>query len=451
MSARPGSLLRKDFDLRLWFVAVSLIAILLVNTLTAFLLSRYVAQSFIDREGEVAREFLDSIVSAEQSGAGLFAEPAPSLELRSFSSHVRNLPGVIRAVIYSPDYTIRFSTDAEMIGLRFADNDELREAFEGQVIANLEEVEESTKTEHVAFNLPEGEKIIEAYIPVRDKDGKVVAVVEFYSRPNALKAIISRVSVIIWVSALLAGLLLFGALYGAVSRGSKIIDRQKREMADMTTLAALGQMASAVAHSLRNPLAGIRSSMELLKLQHGETVEPAANEVLGEVDRMNQHVHELLNYAHADRAAFQRVELASFLRDVLEKSRARIERQGIELKFETEGEDLAVMMDGPMFRQAIASVLSNALEAMPDGGTLNVQIRRSGGGESVEVRITDTGKGIPAETLNKLPSPFLTTKTRGLGLGLALADRIVRSFDGSLLLDSADECGTTVTMRFPAS
>ena len=163
------------------------------------------AQSFINREGEVAREFLDSILSAEDSASHLFDTPAPSPQLQSFSNHVRKLPGMIRAVIYSPDFYIRFSTDAEMIGREFADNDELKEAFEGRIIASMEEVEESTKSEHVAFNLPEGEDIIEAYIPVRDAAGKVVAVVEFYSLPDTLKDIISRVTLTIWASAVLCG------------------------------------------------------------------------------------------------------------------------------------------------------------------------------------------------------------------------------------------------------
>jgi two-component system sensor histidine kinase HydH len=447
--AVPPTAPRKGFDLRIWFVAISLAAILIVNTLTAFLLSRYVAQSFINREGEVAREFLDSIVLAENSAPHLFDEPAPSPELQSFSNHVRKLPGMIRAIIYSPDYFIRFSTDEKMIGLEFADNVELRDAFEGRIIASMEEAEESTKTEHIAFNLPEGEEIIEAYIPVRDATGKVVAVVEFYSLPDALKTIISRVNLTIWATALLSGLLLFGALYGAVARGSRIIVGQQRELADMAALAALGQMASAVAHSLRNPLAGIRSSTELLKMQHGEAVEPAAADILGEVDRMNQHVHELLDYSRSDAGSAQAVELIAILRDLLLKSEPRFTRQGICIDFdERSGAGLKAVLDPPMFNQALASVLSNALEAMPDGGTLRVVLRHGAEG-AVELLIGDTGRGIPADVLKQLPSPFLTTKTRGLGLGLALADRIIRSFGGSFSLSSTPGQGTTVSMSFP--
>lgn len=449
MTAAASSTTRKGFDLRVWFVVVSLAAILLVNAISAFLLSRYVAQSFINREGEVAREFLDSILIAEDSAAHLFDTPAPSPQLQSFSNHVRKLPGMIRAVIYSPDFYIRFSTDAEMIGREFSDNDELKEAFEGRIIASMEEAEGSTKAEHLAFNLPEGEEIIEAYIPVRDAAGKVVAVVEFYSLPDTLKQIISRVTLTIWASAVLSGLLLFAALYGAVARGSRIIDGQKRELADMAALAALGQMASAVAHSLRNPLAGIRSSTELLKMQHGNAVEPATTDILGEVDRMNQHVHELLNYSRSDPGTARPVDLGELLAELLAKSEARFARQAVRINFDPQSaQGLKAVLDPPMFNQALASVLSNALEAMPDGGTLSVVLRRGAAG-AIELLIGDTGRGIPSDVLKQLPSPFLTTKTRGLGLGLALADRIIRSFGGSLSLSSTPGKGTVVAMSFP--
>lgn len=450
MTSLRRKLTSKGFDLRLWLMAVSVAAIVAVSTTKALLLSHYVAQSFIDREGEVAREFLDSIVSAEHSGGRLFDEPAPSPELVSFSGHVRNLPGMLRAVIYAPDYSVRFSTDAQMIGSRFPDNEELKEAFEGRVIANIEELEEGAKAEHVNFNLPEGTQVIEAYIPVRGDSGKVVAVVEFYSRPDALQAIISRVTAIIWISALLAGLLLFAALYSAVTRGSRIIERQKRDLADMTALAALGQMAGAVAHSLRNPLAGIRSSVELLKLEQGEAVEPATTDILGEVDRMNRHVHELLDYSHSESDASQRVVLNTVLRDQLQRLEPRFTRHRIAVEVDDRGaEDATVKMDAPMFGQALASILSNAIEAMPDGGSITARLRRVAGKRQVELQISDTGRGIPPELLKQLPSPFLTTKTRGLGLGLTLTERIMHSFGGSLSLASTPGDGTTATLRFP--
>ena len=155
------------------------------------------------------------------------------------------------------------------------------------------------------------------------------------------------------------------------------------------------------------------------------------------------------NYSRSDLGTAQPVELGAMLRDLLKKSEPRFARQGIRIDFdERSGQGLKAVLDPPMFNQALASVLSNALEAMPDGGTLSVVLRRSAAG-AVELLIGDTGRGIPAEVLKQLPSPFLTTKTRGLGLGLALADRIIRSFGGSLSLSSTPGKGTTVAMSFP--
>lgn len=441
---------RKEFDLRLWFVAISIAAIVVINTLSAFLLSRYVSQSFIDREGEVAREFLNSIISAEQSGLHLFEAPAPSPALQSFSSHVRNLPGVVRANIYAPDYFIRFSTNPNLVGLRFADNQELVEAFEGKLIANLEEVEETAKAEHIALDLDGNVELIEAYIPVSGNDGEVVAVVEFYSRPDALKAIISNVSLSIWASAAVAGALLFAALYGAVARGSTIINRQKREIGDMAALAALGQMAGAVAHSLRNPLAGIQSTAELMRLQFGLQAEEPVTDILGEVERMNQHVHELLDYARSEGGSGQRVNLSHFMRRLLAKNEAHLAKRSVSLSLHVkEAATAEVEVDPMMFNQALASIVSNAAEAMPNGGCIFVTLRPATQRGMVELSIRDTGQGISPDVLARLPSPFVTTKTRGLGLGLTLALRIVERSGGTLALNSKLGEGTTVTLLFP--
>lgn len=452
MTLLKGLLARKDFDLRLWFVAISIAAIVVINTLSALLLSRYVSQSFINREGEVAREFLNSIISAEQSGQHLFDTPAPSAALQSFSGHVRNLPGVVRANIYAPDYFIRFSTNAGLVGLRFTDNEELVEAFQGKLIANLEEIEEQAKAEHIALDLKVGQEIIEAYIPVSGNDGKVVAVVEFYREPDTLKAIISNVSLTIWASAALAGALLFAALYGAVARGSTIINRQQREIGDMAALAALGQMAGAVAHSLRNPLAGIQSTAELMRIQFGRPASEPVSDILGEVDRMNQHVHELLDYARSDRGRAQRVNLSHFMRRLLAKNEPHLTKRNVRLALNVEGAAGAeVTVDPMMLNQALASILSNAAEAMPEGGRIAVSLRPAKQKGVVALSIRDTGQGISPDVLAKLPSPFVTTKTRGLGLGLSLAQRIVERSGGTLSLDSMMGEGTTVTLNFPVS
>ena len=125
--------------------AVAIVAILIINAGLAFGLGRLVDDRILLREGEVAQEFLTSMVAAEASAAKLFVKPAPSPELTSFSNHVRHLPGIIRANIYSPDGFIRYSTEEQLIGLKFSDNPELTESFAGRLSADFAEATSDAK------------------------------------------------------------------------------------------------------------------------------------------------------------------------------------------------------------------------------------------------------------------------------------------------------------------
>ncbi len=173
---------RATLKLLLPLLAIGIIAILGVNFLLSQRLSTTITDGLLAREGQVKQEFLSSILAAEHGEGALFTQPGPSAALVSFSEHVRSLPGLVRANIYSPDGFIRYSTDANLIGVQFSDNTELAEAFGGKIISALETQAASGKSEHLALNQIGGEQLIEAYIPVAGADGKIVTVVEFYRK-----------------------------------------------------------------------------------------------------------------------------------------------------------------------------------------------------------------------------------------------------------------------------
>jgi hypothetical protein len=203
-------------DQRLVLIAIGVVAIVAVNLVLASLLSRMVKEGLLAREGTVMQEFLNGVVAAEQSADKLFTSPGPSSALLSFSSHVRSLPGTMRANIYSPDGFIRQSTDANLIGLHFDSNPELAESFTGKIASQLETVSGSGKSEHLALNVLEGEQVIEAYIPVIGPAKKVVAVVEFYRKDTGVGQMVSSIQRSFWIaaglsSAILALLLLIAA------------------------------------------------------------------------------------------------------------------------------------------------------------------------------------------------------------------------------------------------
>lgn len=201
-----------------WILAAGLVAVAVINGLLAWLLTQAFTYSLLTREVAVSREYLQGVAAAENAGETLFAAPAPSPAMQRFAALVENIPGVVRANIYSDDRFIRYSTEANLIGLKFGNNGELEDSFNGGMTATLEEITADPKPEHLGLNKFAGKKFIEAYVPLNDATGKTFAVVEYYSEADNLFAELARVRWIIVVSELLAGLALFAALFGLFRR-----------------------------------------------------------------------------------------------------------------------------------------------------------------------------------------------------------------------------------------
>jgi hypothetical protein len=206
------------FGPRTWILAAGLVAVTVINGVLALVLSRAVSEAVLAREAHVARDYLGSIVRADGLAASLFAEPRPSPALQHFATYVEALPGVVRVNVYAPDSFIRHSTEPNMIGLKFEGNAELAAAFAGQISAKLETIAFEDKPEHLALNRFAGKPFIEAYLPVPDGDGKIIAVVELYQQADAVLAVTGRLQRIIILSELLGGMLLLIALYALFRR-----------------------------------------------------------------------------------------------------------------------------------------------------------------------------------------------------------------------------------------
>ena len=274
------------FHLRRWFGLAGFGTIAVLAILCAVLMSQYISVTMLAREVEVTREFLQGIVRAEALDAGTFTtgKTDADSDLGSFVDHLNGLPEVLRVNIYARDRSILWSTDKTLIGYRGGHNDELETAFGGQTLSEVVSGDGDTKAEHEALAKTDVGYFIEAYIPLYEKD-KVIAVVELYQAPVTLDGVLRHGKRIIWLSAAASALFLYATLYWIVVRAARLIERQRTEISRMEALAALGQMAGGIAHNLRNPMAGIRSSAELMKLEIPEAKE-TADDIIGEVDRL---------------------------------------------------------------------------------------------------------------------------------------------------------------------
>ncbi|WP_042444388.1 sensor histidine kinase [Azospirillum sp. B510] len=214
-------------------------------------------------------------------------------------------------------------------------------------------------------------------------------------------------------------------------------------------LAILGEAAAVIAHEIRNPLGIIKTSSQVLRMksQPPEASDRLIGFVLDEVGRMEALVQELLDYARPKAAMRQVVDLGAELRNVLEFIAAEMFRRRVLPKVELPDGPLPVQGDPSQLHQALLNILLNAMEAMPDGGALSVTALREG--DEVAVSIADTGVGIPEDLRDRVFEPFVTTKRRGTGLGLARVQDIMERHGGSVHFVSAPAVGSTFILRLP--
>jgi signal transduction histidine kinase len=228
------------------------------------------------------------------------------------------------------------------------------------------------------------------------------------------------------------------------------LERTQAQLVESEKLASVGQMAAAVAHGLRNPLASLRASAQLA-LRHPDS--PAAREslaaIIEEVDRLDKRVAHLLTFSRPAPTHQMRERLGVLVDGAIAPLRSLLADRHVALDLDMPEDLPDVFVDPMKVETAILEIVSNALDAMPDGGRLRLEGAASEG--RVALAIRDTGRGIPADVLPNVCEPFFTTRAEGTGLGLAIARRFVEQNGGRLELESAPGEGTTVRLAFPAA
>ena len=439
---------RRGFGLLRWFAVLSLACVLASGIGTAMVLSRFLTDQMLDRDAEVSAEFLQSIIQAERSWAW-FADPAAAASrppLESFFNHVTEMPAVVRANVYAADRTVIWSSNPVMIGRRFGHNDELEQALRGTIVV---EAGILPKEEHLALDRDAGgRRFTEAYLPVWDEARRsVIGVVEIYRMPDALFAAIDGGVRRVWLAACLSMVLLYAALFGIALRAQRLMERQQQALAEAEALGAVGAVASAVAHGIRNPLASIRSSAELATVEDAEGAKRCLADIQREADRVERWVRDLLLQARGEQVAQGAVDVNLVLAEAARSFQAAAARQGVALEL-APGQVPPVRAEAGALAQAVDNLVANAIEAMPDGGRLAMRSALAQAGREVEIVIADTGQGLPAH-LSEPGRLFFSTKPRGTGLGLVLTRRIIERHAGSLTLEST-EGGTRAIVRLPA-
>ena len=218
-------------------------------------------------------------------------------------------------------------------------------------------------------------------------------------------------------------------------------------------LAALGRLTSGVAHEVKNPLNAMRIHLELLKARLGGT-NPAARDNLDviahEIQRLDRVVHGFLKFVRPEELNLAPVDVGALLAEVARLMTPEAARAGSRIALDVAPELPPVSGDAGLLQQACTNLVTNAIQAMPAGGTVTLAAGRSPDG-AIEVRVSDEGVGIPAEDLERIFRLYYTTKPQGSGIGLSMVYRIVQMHDGRIDVDSAVGRGTVMTMTLPMS
>ena len=234
--------------------------------------------------------------------------------------------------------------------------------------------------------------------------------------------------------------------------------QMQEQVRRMDRLAVAGELAAGIAHEIKNPLASLSGSIQMLRdeVDFGPMQQRLMDITMREAERLNALVNEFLLFSRPERAVDRAVEVNEVIEDTLEmfKNSPELSRP---IRIEkTLSKNLWVHIDSQRLQQVIWNLVLNAVQEMKNSGRLSVAtaIRtKRGSGDAqeklAEISISDTGPGILPENQGKVFDPFFTTKDQGTGLGLTIVHRIVENYDGKIFLDSDGRSGTTFTLHFP--
>jgi two-component system, NtrC family, sensor histidine kinase PilS len=228
----------------------------------------------------------------------------------------------------------------------------------------------------------------------------------------------------------------------------------EREARVQQRLAAVGEMAAGIAHEIRNPLASMSGSIQILRQELPLTDEQGQlmDIVIRESERLNETIRSFLAYARPHRQSMRHMDVRQVITDtatLLQNSAERSESHRIAV--DVPGEPVMLQADEAQIRQIVWNLATNGLRAMPSGGALTLAVSPStDDAPHVAISVSDEGVGIAPEELEGIFQPFRGSFERGTGLGLAMVHRIVSDYSGEVKVNSTRGAGTTVQVRFPA-
>jgi two-component system, NtrC family, sensor histidine kinase HydH len=458
------------------FALLSLAVIALSALGLSLVISHALKTDLLEREWTSTADFVRTEIQ-QTLGPADFATPhgdQARARFQHFYQQTVMMPEIVRIKIYDADMRVIWSDEQRLIGQRFPDNPQLVAAIAGATTVNLKH---TTGGENV-YERPRPE-LVEVYVPVvfRDDHG-VVGVVETYKEPVRVFANIRSAQITVVTTSAVAAAVLFLSLFWIVRRAASRIDAQHRslerhghelaaanhelrslqaQLLRAERMAAIGEVVTAVAHGIRNPLANIRAAAQVALPDSGAGPQPqptaTIRNIIGEVDRLEGRVKELLSFVRPAETRRSPVDLNTLLAMTLRLLQGRFAQAGVSPATKTAPALPVVTADPMLIEQALVNIIGNAIDASRTGGTVTIATglaRGSDGPLHVVVDVHDDGPGIDPASTERIFELFYTTKAQGTGVGLPLARKFVEAHGGSLTVASRPGEGATFRMSLPA-
>jgi PAS domain S-box-containing protein len=375
-----------------------------------------IVQQERDRLSSLLNSITDEVWFADTKKKLTLANPSAIKEFKLDSLGIDDVENIASSFeVYRSDGTPRPVEEAPPL-----------RALKGEVLTNHEEIVKTPASGELRVRQVSA-------APVRDNNGKIVGSVSVVRDITELKRLQER-------------------LQKYSQDLEKLVEERTKQLKDAERLAAIGQTAGMVGHDIRNPLQSILSELYLAKAELSTITEAETKENLlenitnveNEINYINKIVQDLQDFARPIKPIAQEIDLQTICEEILLKNSIP---KNIKATCKIQPEAKKIMADPDAMKRIIANLVTNAVQAMPKGGQLNLKASREP--EGTVITIQDTGTGIPDEVKKKLFTPLFTTKAKGQGFGLPVVKRMTEALGGTVEFESEVGKGTTFTVRLP--
>ena len=467
VAAKINSFLFQQASLTTRFAVHSLICIGIMTVALWFLVSNYLINGILRREWETTAQFVRTEVREFLTAEDFTTKDRKPVgpKFAALLRHITLMPDILRFNVYNPQgVAIWAAVDKKLVGRSFADNDKLQEAIQGKVVANMSSL---SQKENVSER-DSSKKVVEVFVPIYSEGTReLLGVMEIHKRADSIDRDIREARIVVLLGALCGGLLLYLSLFAIVRQAARKIKEQEENLLKVQSdlvasqrMAAVGEIAAAVAHGIGNPLSSIRAAAQVAKLDFDECEGPdlqqktltTLDEIIQQVDRVQKRMRGLLNFAKPMEPRQTPVEINALLSDIVDVLRPRFAEAGVSLQLDLEKSLPKAQLDANHVEQIFMGLITNALEATPKGGRVTIRthtLTGNGSATNVHICIEDTGEGIPVDSRERVFDPFFTTKPDGTGIGLPLAKKFVERNGGKIIVSDGISGGAKFDVVFP--